>query len=331
MAANVAAMLVLALIIAVIALMTRATIVSTTILEFAKREALERTDQRAKTDFTIKSTTVNGTALTVEVANIGDTSVSDFAHMDFIVTYEAAGATVIERHSYTTGGLQPVEWKKTSIVPDGLESNIWNRAETITLDALLSSPPLDCTSGTVSVGMPNGVATTSYFPNPVDLSSNTGYKDPTAEAADTGGDNDGFELNPTDAFTDGSAFASNINGAGDRHRFHNYGFSIESVCAINGIEVRLDWWLDATGGNNSMDVELSWDGGSSWTAAKTDSVESTTEHTSILGGSSDDWGRTWSASEFNDSNFRVRVTPNGVGGRNFFLDWVPVRVHFGPS
>ncbi len=80
-----------------------------------------------------------------------------------------------------------------------------------------------------------------------------------------------------------------------------------------------------------MDVELSWDGGTTWTAAKTDSQETTTEHTVILGGSVDGWGRTWSVGEVSDANFRVRLTSNSSSSqRDFFLDWVPVKVHYTP-
>ena len=158
----------------------------------------------------------------------------------------------------------------------------------------------------------------------------TGILNPTAEVADTGGDGDGFELNPTNAFADDAAFASNINGNGDRHRFYNYGISIPAGCAIAGIEVRLDWWLDTTGGVNSMSAELSWDGGTSWTTAKTDAIETASQHTVILGGSADTWARTWAISDFSDPNFRVRLISTGANARDFFLDWVPVTVYYGP-
>ena len=95
--------------------------------------------------------------------------------------------------------------------------------------------------------------------------------------------------------------------------------------------MRLDWWLDDIGGTNSMDLELTWDGGTSWTAAKTDGQETTTEHTAILGASADSWGRTWSLAELDDGNFRVRLTSNAAcGSRDFFLDWVPVQVYYTP-
>ncbi len=132
----------------------------------------------------------------------------------------------------------------------------------------------------------NTFTTDACFPD-----NDTGFLNPTAQAADTGGDGDGFESSPTNAFADAGGNAGNVDGAADRHRFYDYGISIDSTCTISGFEVRLDWWLDSTSGISSIDVELSWNGGTSWTTAKTDTVESTTEHTTTLGGSADTWGR----------------------------------------
>jgi len=164
------------------------------------------------------------------------------------------------------------------------------------------------------------------------FTGDSGFKNPTVQAADTGGDGNGFELNPTNAFADASGYASNIDGPGDRHRFYNYGFSIASACAIQGIEVRLDWWLSSTFDTNSISVALSWDGGTSWTAVKTDTQETTSEHTVVLGSSTDTWGRSWTVSELSDANFRVRITCNCSGSfcsyRDYYLDWVPVKVYY---
>ncbi len=165
------------------------------------------------------------------------------------------------------------------------------------------------------------------------FSGDTGWLNASAQAADSGGDGNGFEHNPTYAFADGSGYAENQNGDGDRHRYYNYGMSISSGCSISGIEVRLDWWLSTTLGDDSMSVELSWNGGSSWTAAKTDTTETTSEHTVVLGGASDTWGHAWTAGELSNSNFRVRLTSNCSGDifcylRDFYLDWVPVRVYY---
>ena len=161
------------------------------------------------------------------------------------------------------------------------------------------------------------------------LAADTGWMNPSADAFDTGGDGDGFETTPEGAYDDEGSVARNANGAGDRHRYYDYGFNIPSSATIYGIEVRLDWYLDNVDDTSSMDVELSWDGGSSWTVAKNDPTNSATEHTSILGGPTDAWGHTWNGDSFSNANFRVRLTCNsGSVVRDFYLDWVPVIVYY---
>ncbi len=175
----------------------------------------------------------------------------------------------------------------------------------------------------------NTTTPTATAPPALCGAGDTGFLNPSAEAADTGGDGNGFELNPIYGFGNDSLHAENHNGAGDRHRYYDYGISIPAGCVVAGIEVRLDWWLDSRSGGNRMNVELSWDGGASWTSARADSTKTTSEHTTVLGGSSDTWGRDWTAAELSDSNLRVRLTSNSNrSARDFFLEWVPVRVFY---
>jgi hypothetical protein len=86
---------------------------------------------------------------------------------------------------------------------------------------------------------------------------NTGLMSPAAQAADTGGDDNGFEGSPVNAFADGGGVATNNNGEGDRHRYFNYNLTIPTDCSVRGIEVRLDWRLDNTAGISSLSVQLS--------------------------------------------------------------------------
>ena len=290
--------------------------------------ALNRNLEGVESAISIDSTIENGvtcTSYTAQVDNTGEVTIDDSSKMDLLVQYtNTSDNKVAARLSHGTA------WSVASIVPDSRDPNAWNSAEVATIDFTLPSALKSDTKGTVLISTPLAISDSRYFAC-ICTSGDTSFSDPSAEAADTGGDNDGYELNPTNAFSDGVANASNINGDGDRHRFYDYGFSIHSSCNISGIEVRLDWWVDSTGGGNSMDVEISWDGGTTWTAAKTDSEETTTEHTVILGSPSDTWGRIWSISDFTNANFRVRATMNGVGGRDYFLDWIPVKVHYAPS
>ena len=172
----------------------------------------------------------------------------------------------------------------------------------------------------------------------------TGFLSPSAEAAGSGGNGDGFEINPTNAFANDGAFAEDTdtntgqsancaNAGKDRHVYYDYGFSIPAGSTINGIVVRLDAWADKVNpGQPVMCVELSWDGGATWAAypAKTTPKLGTSEATFFLGSDSDTWGRTWSVTDFTNANFRVRITNVSRSSdiRDFFLDWVPVQVTY---
>jgi hypothetical protein len=93
--------------------------------------------------------------------------------------------------------------------------------------------------------------------------------------------------------------------------------------------VRLDARADATGGAPRMCVQLSWNGGTSWTTAKTTANLTTSEATYTLGGAADTWGRTWSLGDFSNANFRVRIINVASNtSRDFSLDWVAVRVTY---
>ena len=172
--------------------------------------------------------------------------------------------------------------------------------------------------------------------------ASTGFRDCAANAAVTtgSGDNNGFQTNPANACANDAAFAEDVNSGNtnsttcsdvgkDRHLYYTYGFTIPAGSAINGIEVRLDAWADSTSSNPFMCVDLSWDGGATWTAAKTTTTLGTAEATFTLGTTTDTWGRTWASTDFADANFRVRITDvAGNNQRDFRLDWAAVQVSY---
>jgi hypothetical protein len=182
-------------------------------------------------------------------------------------------------------------------------------------------------------GVPNMCAVPPPPPPPA------GFAAPTANAADSGGDGNGFESAPSNAHTLDAVTASDINSGSstgtsctstgkDRHRFFNYGFAIPSGSSITGIEVRLDARADSTSGAPKMCVQLSWDSGTTWTAAKSTGMLGTSVGAFSLGSANDTWGRTWSAANLADASFRVRViNVSSSTSRDFFLDWVGVRAH----
>ena len=138
-------------------------------------------------------------------------------------------------------------------------------------------------------------------------------------AADSGGDGNGFETSPGNAHADdtanavdtdsGTVSSTSCTSTGrDRHRYFNYGLALSSDATINGIEVRLDSRVDSTSGSPRMCVELSWDGGVSWTAPLASPTLTTSMTSRTLGGAANTWGRSWTPAELSNANFRVRVT-----------------------
>jgi hypothetical protein len=189
-------------------------------------------------------------------------------------------------------------------------------------------------------------STTTYTPSPTSTNTplpgpiNTGLLNPSSNAAQTGGDNNGYEVNPTNAYANDNIFAvDNNSGTGtntsctnsgkDKHRFYNYGISLPGMAVIQGIEVRLDAKVDGTSGSPKLCVQLSWDGGVSWTTAKSTGTLGTAEQTFILGGPTDIWGHTWTVSQLGNANFHVRIIDvSSTTSRDFSLDWVAVRVTY---
>jgi hypothetical protein len=171
----------------------------------------------------------------------------------------------------------------------------------------------------------------------------TGNRSPTANAAvaSGSGDSNGFQTNPQNAYADDTSYAvdtdsgTNTNtGCGDsgkdRHVFYNYGISVPGTDTVTGIEVRLIARVDSTSSTTRrMCVQLSWDGGVTWTAAQQTNNLSTSYQTYTLGTTSPLWGRTWTPSQLSDANFRVRITnvANSTA-RDFYLDWAAVRVYY---
>jgi hypothetical protein len=183
-------------------------------------------------------------------------------------------------------------------------------------------------------------------PTPTPTPTNTGYLNCSANAAviSSAGDNNGYETTPGNACADGGGNAvdtnsgtgtstSCANSAKDRHRFYNYGITLPAGATFNGIEVRVDARVDAASGTRNICAELSWDGGTTWTATKQTANLTTSEVTYTLGSSADDWGHVgWTATQLNNTNFRVRLTDvSDNNSRDFTLDWAAVRVTYTPA
>ncbi len=176
-------------------------------------------------------------------------------------------------------------------------------------------------------------------------SGNTGLRDPGSNLAVTSlaGDNNGFQTNPAYAWQADGFFAVDSSSGTDtsvdclattkdKHIMYNYGFVIPSGATIKGIEVVLKAKVDSTSGTPKMCVQLSSDGGVTWSTAaqtKTTAALTTTNTSYTLGGATDTWGRTWTATNLANANFRMRIINIASStSRTFSLDWPGVRVHY---
>jgi hypothetical protein len=168
----------------------------------------------------------------------------------------------------------------------------------------------------------------------------TTWRGPTSNQAAPGGDGDGFEVGGANAGANDNIYAIDVDGgrAGssscdsrgrDAHDFGGFPISLPEGAPVRGIEVGLYARVDSTAGDPQMCVLLSWDGGSSWTAAKKIGSLSSAEVTYRLGSAGDPWGHSWLYGELGRAKLRVRVVKLSTRlDRDFYLDKVAIRVSY---
>lgn len=152
------------------------------------------------------------------------------------------------------------------------------------------------------------------------LSQNsTGRQDPSHDAG-------GFE-HGKDAYHNNNKKAKAANN--EAHTYWGYPFNLDAEVQITGIEVRLDAGPERRPENAQLAVELSWDGGMSWTSTgySVSIPKDGERQTYLLGGVRDTWDRTWTVPELASPNFRVRITATMNTGK-IRLYWIPVRIYY---
>jgi hypothetical protein len=172
--------------------------------------------------------------------------------------------------------------------------------------------------------------------------ANTGFLAPSSNAPVTtsAGDNNGFETTPANAYAADGLFAVDASSgtgtstsctaaAKDKHDFSTFNLSLPAGALIRGIEVRLNAKADSTSNAPKMCVQLSWNGGTTWTAAQSTATLTTSTVAYTLGGPANTWGRTWAVPDFTNTAFRVRIIDvAGSTARTFSLDALAVRVSY---
>ena len=177
----------------------------------------------------------------------------------------------------------------------------------------------------------------------VTLGSATALSACTAQAPDSGGDGNGYEVTPANACAeDGLVAQDDKSGTGtsllctsaakDRHRFSTFGLVVPATATIQGIEVQVKVGTNNNAGVSLVCAQLSGDGGITWAPVINSAQLLNTGLTLYtLGGVGDTWGRIWTGSEFSNANFRVRlIDVSDQGNKSFDLDSVKVRVTYAP-
>ena len=79
-------------------------------------------------------------------------------------------------------------------------------------------------------------------------------------------------------------------------------------------------------------MELSWNGGTTWTAARSAAITSTGIKTYTFGSTTDAWDPAFATTiQLNTTNFRVRVTDSATTTtKTFQLDYLGVQVQYTP-
>ena len=111
---------------------------------------------------------------------------------------------------------------------------------------------------------------------------------------------------------------------------NNYSFGLASGVTIDGIEINTEFSTSSAAQTATLQISLSWDNGTNYTATKSDTVTgSTTDKNSTLGGAADTWGRTWTDTEFANGTFLVKVEgKSSTAGQSCRLDFLQIKVYY---
>lgn len=132
--------------------------------------------------------------------------------------------------------------------------------------------------------------------------------------------NDGWTA-PEYAYSSNNLYAVTA-GKGDNVTYKTYGITEVSGESPTKVEVGIEAHGD---GNDYVEVQISWDGGISWTSLIGHVPPTTDPDVATYLDLTN--GRTWTWDELSDANFRVRIYKRTVAkGADINLDWIPVRI-----
>ena len=176
----------------------------------------------------------------------------------------------------------------------------------------------------------NGSINDTYFVNGVFLSVNesspnittTAQKSPQAYSDDY---NDW--VTPENANVSDNVYSTRAYNS-YKQDWYNFNFNIPNGSIIDGITISIEGSA-LTPVSSGVGIDLSWNGGSSYTTSGQGyTTTNTTDVIRVFGNNTYTWGRTWNATELNNTNFRLRVNKTGTDLYQHKIDNIMVNVSY---
>jgi hypothetical protein len=147
------------------AVVTHANVQSHARFNASFREMEARMGERAQTDLSIVSSTMDPEldTLSLSLFNAGQTRLTAYQMMDVIVIYETAAGRVTRWLPYSGGAAVADSWDLASIQDDGFEPGLLNPGETAEIIVELSEPALAGQSNRIVFVSDAGVVTSVPF------------------------------------------------------------------------------------------------------------------------------------------------------------------------
>ena len=112
--------------------------------------------------------------------------------------------------------------------------------------------------------------------------------------------------------------------------YKSFGINLPASATVNGIEVVLLAHADASTLRRTFSVSLSSDNGTSYTTALDAGDFGTGFVYRSVGGAANNWGRAWSADDFSDDQFRVKLKSTS-GQDSIYMEYFQVKVYYTPD
>jgi hypothetical protein len=139
--------------------------------------------------------------------------------------------------------------------------------------------------------------------------------------------------NPTNAYSDDGSYAEEDDVTGGQD-FGDFGFSIPAGSTIRGFQMKIEGEAGAISNWVEIGVNVSNDNGATWSATTTARYWDSAPDTYILGHANYLWGLTWTVTDTDNDNLRIKLTHTAAesvtAGRDLEVDYVTGKIFYDP-